>query len=641
MAIEWGNIVGSGTKQGRIGIEVTVTKTSNTQAKRVTNIWFWSRYSVDDSNNTFYYNDNASSATTSKGSVDIYTTNDSGDGWSTSNQKKIASYPYTFTRGKSASTRPFAAKLTGIERVSGTMTASTSYTIPALDSWKVSFDPNDGSGGPAYQIKYYGEELKITTKIPTKSGYTFVEWKSTRSDGTYYFIPGGATNYNGSQTLVAQWKKNITLSYSSNGGSGAPSSQSATVYNNTTSYKFTLSSTKPTRTGYTFLGWSTSSTATSATYSPGDSITLSASDTLYAIWKKTINLTYNANGGTGVPSSQSASVYNANTSYTFTLSNTKPTRSGYTFVGWSKYNTTETADTYQPGGTITLSDSDTLYAIWKKTITLTHNANGGSNAPSSQSKTVYNATTSHTFTISTTKPTRSGYTFLGWSTSSTATSATYSAGGTITLSSSDTLYAIWEKVITLSYSSNGGSGSPSSQSATVYNATTNYKFTISSTKPTRTGYTFKGWSTSSTATSAGYSSGGSITLSSSDTLYAVWQINTYTITYNGNGGTGVPSNQTKTYGTNITLSKTVPTRSGYRFLGWGTSATGSVKYAPGATYSSNANVTLYAIWERLGILHINMNGTWGKGRVWINDNGTWKTGIVFQNVSGTWKQGGA
>ena len=73
---------------------------------------------------------------------------------------------------------------------------------------------------------------------------------------------------------------------------------------------------------------------------------------------------------------------------------------------------------------------------------------------------------------------------------------------------------------------------------------------------------------------------------------------TYTISYNANGGSGAPANQTKIQGTNIKLSSTKPTRSGYLFAGWGTSASATkVTYAAGATYSTDANLSLYAIWQ--------------------------------------------
>ena len=72
-----------------------------------------------------------------------------------------------------------------------------------------------------------------------------------------------------------------TVSYDANGGSGAPASQTKTK-----DVALTLSSTKPTRTGYKFLGWAASKTATSAQYQPGGSYTANAAVTLYAVWKE-------------------------------------------------------------------------------------------------------------------------------------------------------------------------------------------------------------------------------------------------------------------------------------------------------------------------------------------------------------------
>lgn len=93
----------------------------------------------------------------------------------------------------------------------------------------------------------------------------------------------------------------------------------------------------------------------------------------------------------------------------------------------------------------------------------------------------------------------------------------------------------------------------------------------------------------------------------SGTLSMSWS--TYTVSYNANGGTGAPSNQTKTYGTALTLSSTVPTRESvvdgatikhYVFKGWATSATAtSATYAAGGSYTTNAAATLYAVWEEV------------------------------------------
>ena len=146
---------------------------------------------------------------------------------------------------------------------------------------------------------------------------------------------------------------------------------------------------------------------------------------------------------------------------------------------------------------------------------------------------------------------------------------------------------------TVAYNANGGSGAPSKQTKT-YGIT----LKLSSSKPTRTGYSFQGWGTTSTDTSVNYAAGANYTANEDITLYAIWKANTYTVKFDANGGTGAPSNQTKTYGVNLTLSSTKPTRTNYNFLGWGTSASSTtVAYAAGATYSSNAAITLYAIWE--------------------------------------------
>ena len=187
---------------------------------------------------------------------------------------------------------------------------------------------------------------------------------------------------------------------------------------------------------------------------------------------------------------------------------------------------------------------------------------------------------------------------MGWGLSSSSTSASYQSGGTYTSNSSRTLYAVWKlKEYTISYNMNGGSGGPSSQ--TKYYGKT---LTLSSTKPTRIGYDFVGWGISSSSTSASYQPGGSYTSNSSRTLYAVWKPKIFYVNYDTNGGSGAPSSQTKYYGKTLTLSSTKPTRTGYDFVGWGTSSSStSASYQPGGSYTENADITLYAVWEKQNI----------------------------------------
>lgn len=235
-------------------------------------------------------------------------------------------------------------------------------------------------------------------------------------------------------------------------------------------------------------------------------------------------------------------------------------------------------------GTLTATKSVSVSA--KTSYSVSFKANGGSNAPSTQTKWY-----GERLTLSSKKPTRTGYTFKGWGTSASATTVAYSAGGSYTANSAITLYAIWQaKTFTVSYNANGGSGAPSSQTKTY-----GVNLKLSATKPTRSGYSFSGWATSATG-SVTYQSGGTYTANKAVTLYAVWTQKTYSVTYNANGGTGAPASQTKVYGANLTLSSTKPTRAGYIFTGWATSATGEVKYQPADVYKDNKALALYAVW---------------------------------------------
>lgn len=196
---------------------------------------------------------------------------------------------------------------------------------------------------------------------------------------------------------------------------------------------------------------------------------------------------------------------------------------------------------------------------------------------------------------------------------------------------------------TVSYNANGGSGAPSAQTKWF-----DSDLTLSTTKPTRTGYTFLGWSTSSTATTATYAPGATYSTNSSITLYAVWKANTYIVTYNANGGSGVPSAQTKTYGTALTLSTTKPTRENYNFLGWGTSASATtVSYSAGASYTANAAITLYAIWElaytkpritNVSVFRSDSGGTASEDGTYFKTSFSWATDYTVTSVTVEYKQ---
>lgn len=110
------------------------------------------------------------------------------------------------------------------------------------------------------------------------------------------------------------------------------------------------------------------------------------------------------------------------------------------------------------------------------------------------------------------------------------------------------------------------------------------------------------WKGNTTAAGDGisYAPGGMLYRNADTVLYAIWQpiAQTWTVTYHANGGSGAPSAQTKTENAPLSLSDGIPTRTGYRFLGWATAADAErVAYLPGAVYSGNAALVLYAVWE--------------------------------------------
>lgn len=346
--------------------------------------------------------------------------------------------------------------------------------------------------------------------------------------------------------------------------------------------------------------------------------------------KESYAIKYNANGGSGAPAAQTK-YYGTD----ITLSSTKPTRTGYTFKNWNT-SADGTGTAYAAGGTYKKNKAITLYAQWtQNTYAITYNANGGSGAPVAQTKT-YGVN----LTLSSTKPTRTGFNFVNWNTNSAGTGSSYSAGGTYSANSAATLYAQWNPYThTVAFNANGGSGAPASQTKT-YGST----ITLSSTKPTRSGYTFVKWNTKKDGTGTSYSPGqtyGSDQNGGTVTLYAIWSADTYTISYNANGGSGAPATQSKTHGVALILSSTIPTRAGYKFAGWNTNAAGNgTTYAAGSTYTGNASATLYAQWKVDNICCVKTPSGWKYGIAYIKINGKWVQGEhVYVKVNGTWKMG--
>ena len=274
--IIWGDIAGN--NRGRIGIYTSVSNT-DTQTTVNVEVWLWTRYSAYDSTNTLYYDCGVgvTAATTSVGSVSFnHSTNSS---WSTNNQTKIYTKSYTHKRTTSAQTFTIYSKLQGVDWVGAVMHAKTNYIVPALATYTVSYDANGGTGAPAAQTKWHGVYLTLSNTKPVRTGYTFVNWLSSVRENPY--TPNETYGFNQSTTMVAQWQANTyTINYDANGGSGAPSAQAKTH-----DVALALSSAIPTKTNYNFIGWATSASATTATYSAGGSYTANTPVTLYAVWE--------------------------------------------------------------------------------------------------------------------------------------------------------------------------------------------------------------------------------------------------------------------------------------------------------------------------------------------------------------------
>ena len=188
------------------------------------------------------------------------------------------------------------------------------------------------------------------------------------------------------------------------------------------------------------------------------------------------------------------------------------------------------------------------------------------------------------------------------------------SNGTVLKSIAEASYTIPTPTYSVSYNANGGSNAPSLQTKTH-----GKNLVLSSTKPTRDGHTFLGWGTSTTDTTVDYESGETYTVNASITLYAIWQIHTYAVLYDANGGENAPSGQTKLYGVTLPLQTAIPTRTNYNFLGWSTNNSATTPtYLSGANYTNNASVTLYAVWElayikprinNLTVFRCNSDGT--------------------------------
>ncbi len=271
-----------------------------------------------------------------------------------------------------------------------------------------------------------------------------------------------------------------------------------------------------TRAGYTQVGWATVDGGEKV-YDFEDIYTKNEALTLYPVWNTNkYTITFDTNGGSEIaPITQDYGTQIA--------APANPTRKGYTFKGWDK----EIPETMP-------AENITVKAQWEiNQYTITFDTNGGSEiAPITQDY--------GTEITAPDNPTRKGYTFKGWDKEIPKTMPAENI----------TLKAQWEiNQYTITFDTNGGSE--------IAPITQDYGTEITAPdKPTRKGYTFKGWDKEIPETMP----------AENITVKAQWEINQYTITFDTNGGSEIAP-ITQDYGTEITAPDN-PTRKGYTFKGW-------------------------------------------------------------------------
>ena len=431
-----------------------------------------------------------------------------------------------------------------------------------------------------------GDTVHETRKYEVSNQFTLIYWED---ENGHLYEPGESVRFYKDTTLTAHFDRN-------SGG-----------------IEITLAS-PPTKNGYIFNGWSHTKNSASG-YK--DTVDIYENETFYATWKYEVS--YNANGGSGAPSAQEK-IHNT----ALTLSTTKPKRdsantgsytitldanggscskalvsaartTNYSFKRWQATDGTF----YLPGETYTDNAPTTMSAQWSSsTTTASVNLPSASKSNGSASRTVtLNANGGSCRPTSLTSTATITYTHTGWY---TAPSGGTKRDSNYKPSKSETLYA--------QFSSSTG----------LYSA-------VTLPTPTRDNHAFKGWATTSSATTGVT---GSYTPAGNVTLYAVWEeAATYTVTYDANGGTGAPGPQTAYVGESITIPSKTPTKevSGtytitydangggitpnkesvrftteYAFCDWNTEKDGGGDpYEPENTYSFEEDITLYAYFEEV------------------------------------------
>lgn len=492
-----------------------------------------------------------------------------------------------------------------VTTVAATSVGSTSATIRGTSTeamtngtLKLCFSSTNPAGNFDYASCDGG------TVSGTFTGYTRSLTGLTAST-TYYFQMiaqlGGATYYGSVLDFTTSAANAVyTVTFDGNSPtSGNPVAGSLTQASSGASVTLTGAGDLA-KTGYTFGGWNESALGTGTNRDAGTAYTPTGDITLYAKWNPiTYTITYKA-GTNGSGADLTDSFVYGNTA-TLKDSSAALTRSGYSIGGWSTSDLG--AQSYALSASYSAAANLILYPVWTAgTYTVTYNydnATGGNGTASANY-------TSGNPPLTLPSPTKTGNTFAGWHSDSNKTVLVGGAAANYTPTQSLTLYAKWTiNQYTITYDGNLSDGGSTPTAVTQnYNTT----FTVASNTFTKTGHTFVNWNSDQSGNGTWYTEGASTyTIGAANaSLYAIWSVNTYTVTYNGNGSDGgtapVDASSPYNYGTVVTVlgNSGNLTKAGYTFGGWNTQNDGQgVARAASSTFTLGAaNVILFAVWTQ-------------------------------------------
>ena len=415
---------------------------------------------------------------------------------------------------------------------------TTNSTV--TQNYGTTFAVSDATDGPTYTISYDGNSQEASyVGTPTSVVRPFAGW-SKSGTGTWDTENKIWTYGEGNGTLTANWS--------------------------TTSNTFNLP--VITKTGHT-CGWGTSSSSGIEYESGATNITISGNTTFFAACNvRQYNVTLNR--GTGIASVSGAGAKD----YGSTVTIGATSGAGYHFSSWTVNSGGVTINNNQftmPANAVNITANGAI-----NTCTIRYNANApsgtsvsGSTADSSFDYNTKTPTTENGFAIT-------GYVWSGWAESSTGTAIITNSGDAITAEQAASwcgthgtvknFYAKWTKKFNYTLNLNANDGTTNKQVLNSPNNTnTSHTFSnLNNYAPSRSGYTFLGWATSSTGTSyvTSYtlnSSSASSTPTSegfpvTGNLYAIWGDPTYTITVNASTGATVSKGQGGPWSSSVELT---------------------------------------------------------------------------------------